>query len=86
MPRHSLDGPRVLLDEGGPLARTPRFADLARSHADLTFVLGGFPRGAFRQAPHDAFDHVLRVADEPLAVWSALVPVLAGCEDALLGA
>jgi rRNA small subunit pseudouridine methyltransferase Nep1 len=77
-------GPKVLLDEGGPLARSPRFADLARAHPDLTFVLGGFPRGAFRQAPHEAFDHVLRVADEPLSVWSALVPVLAGCEDAHL--
>lgn len=78
-------GPKVLLDEGGPLARTPRFAEMARAHDDITFVFGGFPRGAFRQAPHDAFDHVLRVADEPLSVWSALVPVLAGCEDAALG-
>ena len=77
-------GPKVLLDEGGALARTPRFADLARAHEDVTFVMGGFPRGAFRQAPHARFDHVLRVADEPVSVWSALVPVLAGCEDARL--
>ena len=77
-------GPKVLLDEGGPLARSPWFAERARAHGDMTFVLGGFPRGAFRQAPHAAFDHVVRVADEPLSVWSALVPVLAGCEDAHL--
>lgn len=75
-------GPRVLLDEAGPLARTARFQQLARAHPDLTIVAGGFPRGAYRQADPGLFDHVLRVADEPLSMWSALVPVLAGVEDA----
>ena len=77
-------GPKVLLDEGGPLARTPRFAELAREHDDVTFVLGGFPRGAYRQVGASDVEHVVRVADEPLSMWSALVPVLAGCEDAML--
>lgn len=77
-------GPRVLLDEAGPLARSARFAGLARAHEDLTFVAGAFPRGAYRQAQAARFDHVLRVADEPISLWSALVPVLAGCEDAHL--
>lgn len=77
-------GPRVLLDEGGVLARTPRFTDLARAHADLTLVAGGFPRGAYRRADPAWFDHVVRVADEPLTLWSAMVPALAGFEDARL--
>jgi rRNA small subunit pseudouridine methyltransferase Nep1 len=75
-------GPVVLLDEAGTLARTPEFARLARAHPDLTLVLGAFPRGAIREPPRA--DHVLRVADAPLSAWSALVPALAGFEDALL--
>lgn len=77
-------GPRILLDEAGPLARSARFEALARENRDLTLVAGGFPRGAYRQAEPALFDHVLRVADEPLSLWSALVPVLAGFEDARL--
>lgn len=77
-------GPRVLLDEGGAFARTPEIASLVGAHGDATFVLGGFPRGGFRTLERRWFDHVLRVSDEPLSVWSALVPVLAGAEDALL--
>lgn len=76
-------GTRVLLDESGTLARTSAFETLARG-GDATFVLGGFPRGRFRQAEPAWFDHVLRVADAPVSSWTALVPVLAGCEDALL--
>ena len=81
---HECAGPKVLLDEAGPLARTPRFAELARTHDDITFVLGGFPRGAYRQVTAQEVDYTVRVADEPLSMWSALVPVLAGCEDAML--
>ena len=44
-------------------------------------MTGGFPRGAFRQAKASWFDRVVRVADEELTVWSAMVPVLAGLED-----
>lgn len=75
-------GRRVLMDVGGELARTARFAEWARA-GDLTLVTGGFPRGSFRQARPEWFDHVARVADEELTVWSAMVPALAGCEDAL---
>lgn len=78
--------PWVLLDEGGALARSARFETLARAHGDLTVVLGGFARGTFAQARPERFDHVLRVADEPLSAWTALVPVLAGLEDALFTA
>jgi rRNA small subunit pseudouridine methyltransferase Nep1 len=75
--------PRVLMDVGGELGRAARFAELARAHRDLTIVTGGFPRGSFRQARREGFDHVVRVADEELTVWSAMVPVLAGVEDAV---
>lgn len=78
-------GAKVLMDVGGELGRAARFAELARK-GDLTIVTGGFPRGAYRQAKREWFDHVIRVADEELTVWSAMVPVIAGCEDALLGA
>lgn len=74
-------GARVLLDVGGEKARGSRFRELAQA-GDVTVCMGGFPRGTFRQAKREWFDHVLRVADDELSVWSALVPVLAGCEDA----
>lgn len=77
-------GARVLMDVGGELLRTRGFARLF-GDGDVTVVVGGFPRGAFRQAERAWFDRVVRVADEELTVWSALVPVLAGCEDGLLG-
>ncbi len=72
----------VALDEGGEPARTAAFEALAREHEDLTLALGAFPRGAWRAPP--AADRVLRVADAPLSAWSALVPALAGFEDARL--
>lgn len=75
-------GPVVLLAEGGELARSPDFARLARENADVTFVLGAFAHGDWRARP-DA-DRTLRVADGPITAASALVPALAGCEDALL--
>jgi rRNA small subunit pseudouridine methyltransferase Nep1 len=78
--REEARGTRVLMDVGGESGRAARFADLARA-GDLTIVTGGFPRGSFRQAKREWFDHVLRVADEELTVWSAMVPVIAGCED-----
>ena len=77
-------GPRVLLDEAGVPARSPWFADLGRAHADCTVVLGAFPRGGFRSAQRAWFDHVVRVADRPVSAWTALVPALAGLEDARL--
>lgn len=77
-------GVKVLLDESGEIARGPDFTALARENEDATIVIGGFPRGGYRSAPRDAFDLVLRVADEPLSAWSAFVPVLAGLEDAFL--
>lgn len=83
--REEARGAKVLLDVGGELGRAARFAELARA-GDLTVVTGGFPRGSYRQAKREWFDRVVRVADEELTVWSAMVPVLAGCEDALLGA
>lgn len=81
--REEAKGACVLMDVGGELARAARFEALARA-GDVTLVTGGFPRGAYRQAKREWFDHVLRVADEELTVWSAMVPVLAGCEDANL--
>lgn len=75
-------GPVILLGEDGDLARSPDFARLARENADITFVLGGFAHGEWRSRPKA--DRVVRVADGPIAAASALVPVLAGCEDALL--
>jgi rRNA small subunit pseudouridine methyltransferase Nep1 len=81
--REEAKGTRVLMDVGGELGRAARFAELARG-GDLTIVTGGFPRGDFRQAKREWFDHVVRVADEELTVWSAMVPALAGIEDALL--
>jgi rRNA pseudouridine-1189 N-methylase Emg1 (Nep1/Mra1 family) len=77
-------GTRILMDVGGELGRAARFTELARSAPDITIVTGGFPRGSFRQAKREDFDHVIRVADEELTVWSALAPVLAGVEDAVL--
>lgn len=77
-------GAKVLMDVGGELGRAARFAELARAHDDLAIVTGGFPRGSFRQAQRAWFDHVVRVADEELTVWSAMVPVLAGVEDGVL--
>lgn len=82
--REEATGTRVLMDVGGESGRAARFADLARQ-GDLTVVTGGFPRGSFRQARREWFDHVIRVADEELTVWSAMVPVLAGSEDGALG-
>lgn len=81
--REEAKGARVLMDVGGELGRAERFAALARA-GDLTVVTGGFPRGSYQQAVPSWFDHVVRVADEELTVWSAMVPVLAGCEDAVL--
>lgn len=75
-------GPVVLLSERGGLARSPDFAKLAREHADVTFVLGGFPHGDWKARPKAEREY--RVADGPLTAASALVPVLAGLEDALL--
>lgn len=77
-------GHRVLLDESGAPARSAAFARLARAHADLTVVLGGFPKGAWRAVDPAGFDEVLRVHDAPVSAWTALVPVLAGLEDARL--
>lgn len=78
-----LPGTKVLLEVGGERARATEFAALA-AQGDVSIVMGGFPRGAFRQAQRSWFDRVVRVADEELTVWSALVPVLAGCEDGAL--
>lgn len=74
-------GTKVLMDVGGELWRAPEFAAAARASPDLTVVTGGFPRGSFRQAKREWFDKVVRVADEELTVWSAMVPALAGLED-----
>lgn len=73
-------GQKVLMDVGGETARSAWFADAARA-GDVTVVVGGFPRGGFKHAKPEWFDRVVRVADEELTVWSALVPVLAGLED-----
>lgn len=73
-------GPVVMLDEAGEPARSAEFARVAREHADVTLVLGAFPRGAWRERPAAA--HVWRVSDAPVPAWSALVPALAGFEDA----
>lgn len=78
--RQELPGTRVLLDVGGELARAPAFAALA-ARGDVSIVMGGFPRGAFRQAKPAWFGRVVRVAEEEITVWSALVPVLAGLEE-----
>ena len=75
-------GPVVLLSEVGGPARTAAFAQLAREHADLTLVVGGFPKGTWRTPPHA--DKAMRVAGELLTAANALVPVLAGFEDARL--
>lgn len=75
-------GPVVMLDEDGERARTSTFADLARANADLTIVAGAFPRGAWREKPK--VDRVVSVSGQPIPLWSALVPVLAGLEDAVL--
>jgi len=77
-------GPIVLLDEAGELARTPAFAELARANSDITVVVGAFPRGPWREKPK--VDRTVRVGDKPVPLWSALVPVLAGFEDHVLGA
>ena len=82
--RREARGTTILLDESGPLARTGDFTDLARETEDVTIVLGAFPRGGFEGVEAEDVDLVLRVADEPLTAWSALVPVLAGFEDAWL--
>lgn len=74
-------GPVVLLAEGGEAMRSPEFAALARA-GDVTFVLGGFAHGDWRARPRA--DRVVSVAEGPLTAASALVPVLGGCEDALL--
>lgn len=75
-------GPIVLLAEEGAPARTPTFTALAREHADLTLLVGGFPRGTWREEPPRQAAY--RVHHAPLTAASALVPVLAGFEDALL--
>lgn len=75
-------GTKLLMDVGGERARGAQFAAWARM-GDVTIVTGGFPRGAFVQADRASFDHVCSVAGEELTVWSAMVPVLAGFEDAL---
>ena len=74
-------GPVVLLAEEGRRMRTGDFATLAREHADLTFVVGGFAHGDWRARPEA--DVVASVSASPLTAASALVPVLAGLEDAL---
>lgn len=79
-----LPGTKVLLDESGELARAADFTALARENDDVTILLGAFPRGGWRSVGANDVDLVLRVADEPLSAWSALVPVLAGLEDAYL--
>lgn len=75
-------GPIVLLDEAGTLARTADFTKLAKENADLTLVIGAFPRGDWRERP--VADHTFRVSEASVSAWSALVPVLAGFEDARL--
>jgi rRNA small subunit pseudouridine methyltransferase Nep1 len=75
-------GPVVMLDEAGELARSGDFARMASATPDLTIVAGAFPRGAWRERPK--VDRVVRVGDKPLPLWNALVPVLAGIEDAAL--
>lgn len=75
-------GPVVLLDPAGEPARSPDFARLAREHADLTLVVGGFAHGTWRARPKA--ERTLRVAATPITAASALVPALAGFEDALL--
>lgn len=74
-------GPVVLLHESGEPARSGEFARWARE-GDLTVVLGGFPKGDWVVRPRA--DRTVRVADRPVTAASALVPVLAGVEDALL--
>lgn len=75
-------GPVVLLSEEGERARTRDFEALAREHEDVTLVVGGFPKGTWRRRP-DA-QRAVRVADEQITAASALVPALAGFEDAFL--
>lgn len=79
-----LEGTKVLLDESGEMARGADFTALARENEDVTLVMGGFPRGGYRGVTGADVDMVLRVADAPLSLWSALVPVLSGLEDAFL--
>lgn len=73
-------GPIIMLDETGEKMRTPGFTELARDHEDLTILVGAFPRGEWRERPK--VDRTVRVGDKPLPLWSALVPVIAGLEDA----
>jgi len=75
-------GPVVLLGEGGELSRTPEAARFCREHGDVTFLLGGFAHGDWRARP--PVEREWRVSEGPLTAAAALVPVLAGCEDALL--
>ena len=77
-------GTRVLLTEEGEMARTGDFTALARETEDVTLVFGGFPRGGFAGLTREDVDLTLRVTDEPVPLWTALVPVLAGLEDALV--
>jgi rRNA small subunit pseudouridine methyltransferase Nep1 len=72
----------VLLSEDGEPSRTRDFEQLAREHTDVTLVLGGFPKGTWRRRPEAA--RMMRVAQEQITAASALVPALAGFEDALL--
>lgn len=82
--RREAKGVKVLLDPAGEMARTGDFTALAREHEDVTLVLGAFPRGGYEGLAREDVDMVLRVADEPLSAWSALVPALAGFEDSLI--
>lgn len=68
-------GPRLLLDERGEPADLRTFEAL---EGPATLCIGGFPEGRLRRTRADVFDRRLSLQDDQLAVWSVLVPILAG--------
>lgn len=69
------EGPRILLDEQGEAADLRTFQRLV---GPATLCIGGFPEGRLRKTPLALFERRLSLQQDQLAVWSVLVPILAG--------
>lgn len=74
---------RIALDPGGRrVALAEELPRLAREHASVAVILGGFPHGGFRQPVASIADEVWSLHEASLSVWVAAAEVLVNWENA----
>lgn len=76
----------VALDTGPEVVRLDEaLPPLARAHAHVAVILGGFPRGAYRSALEGVAQERWSIHPQMLSVWVAAAEVLVNWENATRG-